>query len=554
MTADAAHWSRFARRRISRRRALAAGAVVAGSAAAVVIAGCGTGAKKALPTETPPQRGGTLRIGTALPLSAGLDPQTERGTGLQIFPRVYGYMLHVDPADDRTLYDQASSVEQLDDLTYVFHLRPGIRFQDIAPVNGRAVAADDVARSILRFRDNPLVANRAWFTSVLDSAAATDAATLRVTTKRPNVYSLSEIGGIAGGAIIPRELTDPPANLTAIGVGSGPFRIEQAAAGGPVRIARNDAYYRAPVPYLDAMEWRFFAGDDDKVAAFKAREIDVMPNRDKNEAQAMRAFSDQLDVTSEPSLSSLSIGLRVDKLPFSDLRFRMALDELIDRDALIRDVAFGEGEVLGPVNPHLADGYWSLPRSEVVGAYKGAQPIAGRRADAQMLLAAAGATNVAFKLQVANVPQLVDLATVMRQQLQQAGLVVELQVLELIDWFTNFRRGAFDATLISHLPYETPDAPVRFYHSRGPDDTANPFGFADPGIDALVERSWGERDRETRRATLLDAQRKMIDARPMIQLFTSRGYSTSWRNVRNRKPELSGSLAQYNYEQWIAPQ
>lgn len=553
MTADAAPWSRIARQRISRRRALAAGATVAASAAAIAITGCGTGAKRSEPTETPPQRGGTLRTGTSLPLSAGLDPQTERGTGLQIFPRVYGYMLHVDPADDSTLWDQASRVEQLDEITYMFHLRDGVRFQDIAPVNGRAVTAGDVARSILRFRDNPLVANRAWFTSVLDSAEAIDAATLRVTTKRPNVYSLSELGSISAGAIIPRELTEPPANLSFTGIGSGPFRIEQATEAGPVRIARNDAYYRTPIPYLDAMEWRFFMTDDEKVAAFKDREIDVMPNRDKNEAQAMRAFSDQLDVNSEASLSWLSLGLRVDKLPFSDLRFRIALDQIIDRDALIRDVAFGEGAVPGPVNPHLANGFWSLPPGEIVAAYKGTQSIGARRADAQMLLAAAAATNATFKLQVANVPQLVDVATVLRQQLQQAGLAVELQVLELIEWFTNFRRGAFEATMISHLPYETPDAPVRFYHSRGPNDTANPFGFSDPAIDALVERSWSDHDRDTRRATLLEAQRKMIAARPMIQLFTSTGYSTAWRNVRNRRPELAGSLAQYNYEQWLAP-
>ena len=128
-----------------------------------------------------------------------------------------------------------------------------------------------------------------------------------------------------------------------------------------------------------------------------------------------------------------------------------------------------------------------------------------------------------------------------------------LQELDLIQWFTNFRRGQFEATVISHLPYETTDIPTRFYHSGGPDGNGSPFGFSDGAIDQLVERSWGETDSASRQKTLLDAQKLMISARPMIQLFTSTGYSTAWKNVRNRHAELVGSAAQYNYEQWLAP-
>ena len=58
-------------------------------------------------------------------------------------------------------------------------------------------------------------------------------------------------------------------------------------------------------------------------------------------------------------------------------------------------------------------------------------------------------------------------------------------------------------------------------------------------------------DRGERQQTLLDAQRLMIVARPMIQLFTSTAYSTAWSYVRNRRPGIAGSMAQYNYEQWL---
>jgi ABC-type transport system substrate-binding protein len=167
------------------------------------------------------------------------------------------------------------------------------------------------------------------------------------------------------------------------------------------------------------------------------------------------------------------------------------------------------------------------------------------------MLAQAGAENARIRLQVPKMPQLLDVATVVRDQLQQIGLIVDLETLDQLAWYVNFRRGDFDATLIGQLPYETPDMPTRMYYSRGIDGMANMFGFGDAAIDALIERSWAEPERATRRQTLLEAQRLMLAARPLIQLFTNTAFSTAWRYVRNRRPGVAGSMAQYNYEQWL---
>lgn len=551
MTADD-YWHRATRARVSRRRALAGAASVTAAASAAAVVGCG-GRKKADTSGGQPRSGGVLRIGTTLPIASGLDPQTETGTGLAIFPRIYGYLLHVDTRDDTVIKDHALSIEQADPTTYIFKLRPDVRFQDITPVSGRRVTAEDVAASIIRFRDNPLVASKTWHSMILDKVEAVDTATVRVTTRRPYVYSLAELGSISAGAIIPKELVQSNTDLNETSIGSGPFRLDAIARTERARIVRDGAYYRSPIPYLDAMEWTIFSDEEARLTAFKARQVDIVPNRDSTEAQSLTAFSDKIESATEPSLASVALGLRTDRAPFSDPRVRGAIDLAIDRDALIRDIAFGNGEVLGAVNPHLAGGRWSLPRAEVLAAHSGTVAIEERRRDARALLQAAGATGAAFKLQVASIPQLIDVATVIRQQLLTLGLDIVLQELDLIQWFTNFRRGQFEATVISHLPYETTDIPTRFYHSGGPDGNGSPFGFSDGAIDQLVERSWGETDSASRQKTLLDAQRLMISARPMIQLFTSTGYSTAWKSVRNRHAELVGSAAQYNYEQWLAP-
>src|SRR5262245_44476304 len=48
--------------------------------------------------------------------------------------------------------DLAESWTQPDDLTYVFRVRPGVRFHNIAPVNGRELVADDIIYSFDRIR------------------------------------------------------------------------------------------------------------------------------------------------------------------------------------------------------------------------------------------------------------------------------------------------------------------------------------------------------------------------------------------------------------------
>jgi peptide/nickel transport system substrate-binding protein len=298
------------------------------------------------------------------------------------------------------------------------------------------------------------------------------------------------------------------------------------------------------------MRWQVYADALSAASALRVRDIDILSGS-RDDLQPIAEEVPDIDMHREPGLSWLALGFRLDRPPFTDERVREAIDLALDRDAMIRDLARSDGQVTGPVNPHLAEGFWALSEDDVRLAFGGSAPIDERRTHARQLLTAAAAEGASFVLQVADLPPLVDIADVVRQQLQEAGLAVTVEAQGLLSWYTNFRRGAFEASLVNHLPYETPDVPTRFFHSGGPDATTSPFAFADQDIDALVERSWSEADRSKRQSTLRDAQRLMINARPLVQLYTSAGYTAAWRQVQNLRPGLPGSLAQYNYEQWL---
>ncbi len=543
--AEHGFWSKYGLRRVSRRRALAGGAAI--SIASVALAACGADE----PDSTQPQEGGVLRTGTTSPFS-GLDPQTEAGTGLAITARLYGYLLHIDPRDEAVIYDQADEVEQPDETTYVFHLRDDVVFQDVEPTNGRDLSAEDAAASIERFRKNALAPTRTFHTEILDSTEVVDAVTLKVTTKRPYRYSLGYLGDISAGAIIPTEFIESSASLYTQAAGTGPFQLSSADPTNRVTLTRHDKYYRSPIPYLDAMEWQVYGDNAAKLDAMREHEVDLVTAGSRQELEVLSDENSDIELTPEISLSSTALGFRIDRPPFVDPRVRQAIDLALDRETLIRNVAAGDGTILGAVNPALGEGSWSLPSSDLIAASGADEPIEERRTQARQLLAAAGASGATIELQVADVPQMKRLAEEISVLLASVGLPATLKLLDVLTWFSNFRGGNFDATLIAHLPYESPDVPLRFYHSRGPDGTASPFAFADGEMDALIERSWGEGDKAIAASTILDVQRKALDARPLLPLFTASAYSAAWKQVQNRRPGLLGSLAQYNYEQWLS--
>jgi peptide/nickel transport system substrate-binding protein len=422
-----------------------------------------------------------------------------------------------------------------------------VRFHDVPLANGRAVRAQDVLRTVERYRDNPVAVNKLWHASILESIQATDDRTLRVTTRIPYVYTLAHMNAIGAGAIIPAEATDNNTDLTPGGPGSGPFTVGAIAFPDRASVIRFDGHYDAANIRLDGIAWEFFPDDTARRRAFEELRVDVIPVRDAIEAAYLREL-DGVATEVEPSLAYLSLGLRTDRPPFNDERLRRALDLAIDRAALLEVASQGEGIATGPINGHLATGFWSLSMEEIISA-SGGEDIERRRTEARGIIEAAGA--LAFKLQVADTPELLDLATLLRDQLTSVGAFVVLEPVPQLAAFVNLRQGNFDAILISHQPHESPDIPARLYHSRGPEDTTSPFAFQDPEIDALVERSWGEADREQRRDTLIEAQRLMFARRPLVQLISPVGY-TVWHDHVNDMPEaLPGSLRQFYARQWL---
>src|SRR5271170_4311254 len=110
-----------------------------------------------------------------LDLRQGTDAQSERVGGL-----VFDALVKKDEHFNLQPW-LATSWERPDALTWVFHLRDGVRFQD-----GRALGAEDVAWTIRSMIDGTLITAKGGAFATVDKVEVVDRLTVRVRLKRPD--------------------------------------------------------------------------------------------------------------------------------------------------------------------------------------------------------------------------------------------------------------------------------------------------------------------------------------------------------------------------------
>jgi peptide/nickel transport system substrate-binding protein len=261
--------------------------------------------------------------------------------------------------------------------TWTFHLRDGLVWQD-----GEPLTSDDVLFTIATLSDpNYLGPGAASWREVV--ASAPDAKTVVLTLTTP-------LGGFLEAAtqpIAPRHILGDvaPADLPldAFGrrpVGSGSFRVaaldithallvpavpeiiepDEGIPGGAspkptdsLATVAPSVAGGAPLPYLEGIEFRFFADPAALRAAWDAGDLDAASGLAPSDATALAETAGaHLLRYPTTTLLSVTLNLRTTHPEFRDAAVRRALLSAIDRDAIIETVLDGQGtRADGPIPP-----------------------------------------------------------------------------------------------------------------------------------------------------------------------------------------------------------
>jgi peptide/nickel transport system substrate-binding protein len=208
---------------------------------------------------------------------------------------------------------------------------------------------------------------------------------------------------------------------------------------------------------------------------------------------------------------------------------REAIDLGIDRDEIIDLIWDGEGNYNGPVQWLMAR--FALPQDEL----RQAQPYDPQKA--RDLLAAAGyegGLEARMKIpRVPGAPFIADLAALLKDQLSQIGVNLLLDEVELGTFIANvILPGNFDMAFFPNLPYDEPDRPLSFYHTKGVTGQLNWNNYSNPELDSLIDAQSVEFDEAKRIDIILEAQRIMLKEHgPQITMPGGNFYAARWRHL-----------------------
>jgi len=535
------------RPRHSRRRMLmgAAGALVAGagwltacgggsgssSAPATNSDARGTGAG-ASPAAGTAKRGGTLRLPIVFTNGHFDIHQFQTGYQMAVWRSVASGLFTIEPATGLPVGDLAAAQEFPDPTTLVVKLKPNATWQKKDPVNGRAVTAADVKFSLERMATKSADFVRSSDFALVDRVEAEDPRTVRIVLKRPFVPLISMLANFQAVIVAP-EVVQKFGDLKkaeAI-IGSGPFIAERADSSTGARVVRNPDYWEAGFPYLDAIEWTIVNDAQTSLAAFRSGNFHLHDL----EAIDVGSFASDKSITVEKFLSPQyfvqGLGGPIDRAPLNDPRVRQAIDLTIDRDALGKVGYPGAQFTLGSVFAHPA---WSLPSDEVTKRPGFRTSKDADLAEARKLVEAAGGS---ITLTITTSPQYpsfyLDRAQVFKAQLEKVGFKVELDQNEYAAFKEKERGKRFQLTTGTWAFQNDPDAVLS--GAFGAEGARNYFSYNSPRFEALVEKERAEVDAAKRKSIILDAQRLLMDDRPIA--------FTGWFLTANigRRNELKGA-------------
>ena len=420
-----------------------------------------------------------------------------------------------------------------DGLTYTFHLRPGVKFQD-----GHPFTADDVYYSFRRALD-PRLGNggspvaleymgdikgaheeNAGKTTSLAGVKVIDPQTVAITITRPKAYWIDTLTYPTSYIVSRAEATDTAPltdALDAQGAGTGPFQIAQYQPDYKVTLKANPAYWDGP-PKLAAIERPIIKDAGTRHSEYVNGNIDMLQYMTQGDLQSdLKDTNLKAQIHYFPRTAMYYIGLNEKAFPaFQDIRVRQALAYATDKQK-IRHV------VLHDLNTLAQD---ILPEG-IPGYDPNFQGLPYDPARARTLLAQAGypggkgfpVVPMTYRESYPDIAKTVDLIRAMWQD--NLGITIQPRQTE---WGAMLQRQDANSLEAFHTRWAADYLDPQDYYSMllRTGATENHVAYSNPQFDTLCDAADIDQNPARRTALYRRAARIAADQAPMIPLYYQR--------------------------------
>lgn len=514
------------------RRQLVAGAAGLGLTAPMFASVSDALARPALQDGTP-KPGGILKVGLQADPTA-LDPHKQSLTAIwHVIEHIYNGLTRVKP--DLSIEGALAESWEIseDGLTYTFHLRPGVLFQDGTPLK-----ASDVKFTFERLVDPETASTSAGDLASMESIEAPDDETVVMTLSAPDASLLATLTGqscvVYSQAFVEANNND----VSQVAMGTGPFKFVEYVPNTRIVLEKNPDYWEEGLPYLDGIEMTIAADDTARTAAIVSGTVDFIEYAPLRDIEALQQ-DPNLVLAGDSNTNIRFIGLNLSVEPFDNPLVRQAISLVVDRDAMLGPTVFGHGtptEVLFPPD------FWAALPQEVRAPDVEA---------AKALMAEAGFAD-GFTTTITSWSQysfLSNAAVVLQEQLRQIGIEAELNLVENATMVDQVYVGkTYEIAVTGESAYVDPSTLILPNFKTG--ESGNFVNYSNPDVDALAEQGIAVTDQAERAKIYQEIQQILLEDLPWISLFVANQYEAMKTTVKGYTHIPTGSNAAFR-ETWL---
>lgn len=468
-----------------------------------------------------------------LDLRQGTDAQSER-VGAQIFDALV-------KKDERFNLQPwiATSWQQPDALTWVFHLRDGVRFQD-----GRPLEAEDVAWTIRSMIDGTLITAKSGAFASVEKVETLDRLTVVVHLRHPDeglLFNMSD--GLFG--VVPRGAGR---DFGLHPVGSGPFRFVSAVQDKEVVVERNPDYWAGP-PKIERIRFQVVPDTITSALELEKGSADLASNVVTLDMVRALESVPSLKVESGPSSVVIYTNFNVRDPLLKDKRVRQAIACAIDRHPIVDAIWRGQARL---ANTLLPVGHWAAASDAELAQYPHDVARAERLLDEAGFPAGKDGVRLTITLKTSTDETTRLMAMVLQQQLRAAGIRLEIRSAEFGTFYSDVTKGAFQMYALRWIgSNEDPDIFRYAYGSDAfPPRGGNRGHYSNSRVDALLKDAAAERDQAKRRADYIEVQKILADELPGIPLWYPNNEVVHSRRIEGVQLRVSGNF-DFLREAWV---
>jgi peptide/nickel transport system substrate-binding protein len=416
----------------------------------------------------------------------------------------------------------AERLDNPDPLTYIVHLRRGVKFHD-----GHELTSRDVVYTYADYLDPQYISPWKGAFRVLQSVTALDDYTIRFTLKEPFTS-------------FPIQLVTPPivpdgsgTTMSAHPVGTGPYRFVRYATDDQVVLQAFEDYFQGP-PANPGLVMKVIPDDTMRGLELRKASIDIVVNDLPPDIVYQFEKRGDYRVTRSPGIDFMYLAFNMRDPVVSDRRVRLAIGYALNREAIVkymrRNLARQATGLIPPqawaYEPDVFQFTYDPERAKRLLDEAGYRDPDGDGPEPRLRLSFKTSTNEEYRLQ----------ATVMQQDLARVGIDVNLESYEFATFYADVQKGNFQLYALQWIggALIDPDILRRVFHSQQvPPSGFNRGHYSNPEVDRLIDAATMAVTEEDRKKDYSAAQKIIAEDAPYIPVWNRVNATVAQPSIAN---------------------